>query len=149
MSCALKCPINLITSSNCICSHSVTWHSHYIARLWFQAPLDILLMSWKQNLYFSEDWNHVCSNSDFLCQKMSVFFFFFLQEIQRKKVEYLIHIPDEPRPDHPEAVHIVIKLPNGMRLERRFLESQSLEVNTKLHYTCVCLFVCVFPSTQY
>jgi hypothetical protein len=57
-----------------------------------------------------------------------------------------MHIPDEPRPDHPEAVHVVIKLPNGMRLERRFMESQSLEVNTKLHYTCLFVYLFVwFP----
>jgi FAS-associated factor 2 len=58
---------------------------------------------------------------------MSVITFFF-QEIQRKKIEYQMHIPDEPPPNHPEAVHIVIKLPNGMRLERRFLQNHSLEV---------------------
>lgn len=49
------------------------------------------------------------------------------EEIQRKKIEYQMHIPDEPPPNHPEAVHIVIKLPNGMRLERRFLQNHSLE----------------------
>jgi FAS-associated factor 2 len=50
------------------------------------------------------------------------------QEIQRQKIEYQKRIPDEPPSDHPEAVQIVIKLPNGMRLERRFLQSHSLEV---------------------
>lgn len=49
------------------------------------------------------------------------------EEIQRQKIEYQKRIPDEPPSDHPEAVHIVIKLPNGMRLERRFLQSHSLE----------------------
>ncbi|XP_066992860.2 FAS-associated factor 2 isoform X2 [Anabrus simplex] len=49
------------------------------------------------------------------------------EEIQRKKVEYLTYIPDEPSLDHPEAVHIVIKLPDGTRLERRFLQTHSLE----------------------
>jgi hypothetical protein len=65
----------------------------------------------------------------------SLFFYFFFQEIQRKKIEFQMHIPDEPPADDAEAVHIVIKLPNGMRLERRFLENHSLEVNTKLRYT--------------
>jgi FAS-associated factor 2 len=51
-----------------------------------------------------------------------------------------MHIPDEPPPDHPEAVHIVIKLPNGMRLERRFLQNHSLEV-TASYITLVCLSV--------
>jgi FAS-associated factor 2 len=50
------------------------------------------------------------------------------QEIQRQTIEYPMYIPDEPPADHPEAVHIVIKLPTGMRLERRFLQNHSLEV---------------------
>jgi FAS-associated factor 2 len=60
----------------------------------------------------------------------------FFQEIQKQKIEYQIRIPDEPPADHPEAVHIVIKLPNGMRLERRFLQNHSLEV----YCSCVVSF---------
>lgn len=57
------------------------------------------------------------------------------EEIQRQKVEFQRHIPDEPTSDHPEAVHIVIKLPNGMRLERRFLQNHSLEA---VYYYVFC-----------
>jgi FAS-associated factor 2 len=59
------------------------------------------------------------------------------QEIQRQKMEYQKRIPDEPPSDHPEAVHIVIKLPNGMRLERRFLQGHSLEVTASCTAHCI------------
>ncbi|KAJ9584534.1 hypothetical protein L9F63_021144 [Diploptera punctata] len=57
------------------------------------------------------------------------------QEIQRQKIEFQKHIPDEPSSDHPDAVHIVIKLPNGTRLERRFLQNHSLEA---VYYYVFC-----------
>lgn len=53
-------------------------------------------------------------------------------------------MPSEPDVNHPEAVHIVFKLPSGQRLERRFLKSHSLEVTriTKksFHYINVVFF---------
>ncbi|XP_049814311.1 FAS-associated factor 2 [Schistocerca nitens] len=50
-----------------------------------------------------------------------------LEEIRRQKVEFMNRIPDEPEKNHPDAVHIVIKLPDGTRLERRFLRSHTLD----------------------
>lgn len=38
-------------------------------------------------------------------------------------------VPSEPDATHPDAVHVVFKLPSGGRLERRFLKSHSLEVS--------------------
>ncbi|GLG96814.1 hypothetical protein R5R35_004929 [Gryllus longicercus] len=49
------------------------------------------------------------------------------EEIQRQKIEFLTHVPDEPPTDCPEAVHMVIKLPDGTRLERRFLRTDTLQ----------------------
>lgn len=37
-------------------------------------------------------------------------------------------MPSEPDVNHPDAIHIVIKLPCGERLDRRFLKTHSLEV---------------------
>lgn len=91
------------------------------------------------------------SSSLFCCWKVNVTLLF--QEIQRQKIEYQLRIPDEPPPDHPEAVHIVIKLPNGMRLERRFLQDDSLEVTAcSVLYLCICIcsFYCLLcRMTQY
>ncbi|XP_063244113.1 FAS-associated factor 2 [Bacillus rossius redtenbacheri] len=57
------------------------------------------------------------------------------EEIHKQKVEYLTRIPEEPSPNDANAVHIVIKLPNGLRLERRFLQTDSLEA---LYYYVFC-----------
>lgn len=47
--------------------------------------------------------------------------------IQRQKVQLASEVPEEPSVEVAEAVRIVIKLPEGQRLERRFLRSQSLK----------------------
>ena len=49
------------------------------------------------------------------------------ESIKRQKVELALEVPEEPSADVAEAVRIVIKLPEGQRLERRFLRSQSLK----------------------
>ncbi|KAJ1522037.1 hypothetical protein ONE63_002355 [Megalurothrips usitatus] len=49
------------------------------------------------------------------------------EEIKRQKIELASKVPTEPSADHPESVHVVIKLPTGQRLERRFLQSHPLE----------------------
>ncbi|KAK6626449.1 hypothetical protein RUM44_008922 [Polyplax serrata] len=49
------------------------------------------------------------------------------EEIRRLKIEYLDRIPEEPSSSHPDAVQLVIKLPCGARLERRFLRDHSLQ----------------------
>jgi len=50
-----------------------------------------------------------------------------VEEIRRQKVELLTEVADEPEVGHPEAVRVLIKLPGGQRLERRFLSSHSLK----------------------
>lgn len=44
------------------------------------------------------------------------------------KEELKIEIPEEPAVDDPDVVRIVLKLPHGSRIERRFLKNQSLKV---------------------
>merc|ERR1711997_531483 len=57
------------------------------------------------------------------------------QERERQKLELASEIPDEPPVNEPTAVRIVIKLPEGQRLERRFHKSQSLKY---LYYYVFC-----------
>lgn len=37
-------------------------------------------------------------------------------------------VPSEPQTTDPESITVVFKLPNGTRIERRFLKSNSLKV---------------------
>ncbi len=56
------------------------------------------------------------------------FLYSFLQDIKRQKIEAAETLKPEPPSDHPDAIRTVIKLPNGTRLERRFLNTDSLSV---------------------
>lgn len=58
-----------------------------------------------------------------------------IEEIQRRKIDWVSRVPDEPSSDDPEAVHVVIKLPSGKRLERRFKHSHTLQA---LYYYVFC-----------
>lgn len=49
------------------------------------------------------------------------------QELQRMKLELIDQIPEEPPDTDPHSIRLVIKLPTGTRLERRFRRSQSLK----------------------
>lgn len=49
------------------------------------------------------------------------------ERIRQMKIDLVTEIPEEPEVDHPEVVKMLIKLPGGQRLERRFLKSQSLK----------------------
>lgn len=49
------------------------------------------------------------------------------EELQRRKIDLLQLVPSEPPPSHPEAVCVVFKMPDGRRVERRFLHSHTLE----------------------
>jgi FAS-associated factor 2 len=44
-------------------------------------------------------------------------------------------IPKEPEPNEPDSIRILIKLPNGTRLERRFLKTDSIKY---LYYFVFC-----------
>jgi hypothetical protein len=77
-----------------------------------------------------------------------------VQEIARLKIELADRIPAEPPTDQANAVHLVIKLPSGGRLERRFLPEHSLQVGRVLIHAGVeftdfsfsgCVPLCVLP----
>ena len=57
------------------------------------------------------------------------------ENIARQKIELASEIPDEPPINEPTAVRIVVKLPEGQRLERQFHKSQSLKY---LYYYVFC-----------
>lgn len=48
---------------------------------------------------------------------------------ERLKMELVQQVPSEPFENAPNAVSIVFKLPNGMRITRRFLKTHSLNVS--------------------
>lgn len=54
--------------------------------------------------------------------------------MERRKVELRDELPQEPLADDPDAVRVLLKLPNGTRLERRFLKSHSLTVTSIVKY---------------
>lgn len=47
-------------------------------------------------------------------------------KIKQMKIDLVNEIPEEPESSHPEVVRILIKLPGGQRLERRFLKTHTL-----------------------
>ena len=51
-----------------------------------------------------------------------------LEEIERQKEEIRNNMPQEPDLTEEDIIKILLKLPNGTRLERRFMKSQSLQV---------------------
>ena len=53
----------------------------------------------------------------------------FFQEREERKNSLRSEIPEEPSTDHSDAIKIVLKLPHGSRIERRFLRTQSLKVS--------------------
>lgn len=57
------------------------------------------------------------------------------EEIHRLKIELVDQVPEEPPSSHPDCIRIVIKFPDGTRLERRFLKSHSMKV---LYYFVFC-----------
>ncbi|OWF50061.1 FAS-associated factor 2-like [Mizuhopecten yessoensis] len=50
-----------------------------------------------------------------------------LEERELRKEDLRNSIPPEPAADHPDRVQIVLKLPHGDRVQRRFLKSDSLK----------------------
>ncbi|XP_054269455.1 FAS-associated factor 2-like isoform X3 [Macrosteles quadrilineatus] len=49
------------------------------------------------------------------------------EELQRQKIELVALVPREPPAADPQSVCVVFKMPNGTRLERRFLQTHTLE----------------------
>ncbi|XP_035828542.1 FAS-associated factor 2 [Aplysia californica] len=48
-------------------------------------------------------------------------------EREEKKSQIERELPGEPEPEHANAIRILLKTPNGRRIERRFLRDQSLK----------------------
>jgi len=61
--------------------------------------------------------------------------FYRKENIAIQKIGLASEIPEEPPVNEPTAVRIIIKLPEGQRLERRFHKSQSLKY---LYYYVFC-----------
>lgn len=51
------------------------------------------------------------------------------QAIGRLKIDLAETVPTEPSVDNAESISVVFKLPNGARVERRFLRTNSLKVS--------------------
>ncbi|KAJ7357568.1 FAS-associated factor 2 [Desmophyllum pertusum] len=49
------------------------------------------------------------------------------QSIAQDRLDRKLRIPEEPESSDPDSVRVLIKMPNGKRLERRFLKSHSLQ----------------------
>ncbi|XP_020605014.1 FAS-associated factor 2-like [Orbicella faveolata] len=49
------------------------------------------------------------------------------QSIAQDRLDRKLRIPEEPENSDPNSIRVLIKLPNGKRLERRFLKSHSLQ----------------------
>ena len=58
----------------------------------------------------------------------SIYSIFLLKAFQQERDECINRIPPEPAVDDPSAIHINIRMPDGERIERRFLASDSLQV---------------------
>ncbi|CAG5127081.1 unnamed protein product, partial [Candidula unifasciata] len=48
-------------------------------------------------------------------------------EKEQKKSEIERLLPPEPEANHPDSIRIMLKIPSGCRIERRFLRSQSIK----------------------
>ncbi len=55
--------------------------------------------------------------------------FLLFQELENQKTTFLDKIPEEPLASNPDCVCILFKMPNGERLERRFLSTHTLRVS--------------------
>lgn len=55
-----------------------------------------------------------------------------MQDRELRKEELRNEIPAEPDTSDPDAVRVVLKLPNGTRIERRFMKTDSLKVSTHI-----------------
>ncbi|BFZ11435.1 hypothetical protein BsWGS_14473 [Bradybaena similaris] len=49
------------------------------------------------------------------------------EERQKEKTYMAGQLPREPAPEHPDCIRVLLKLPSGQRIERRFLRSQSIK----------------------
>lgn len=52
---------------------------------------------------------------------------------ERLKQVLVLQVPQEPQEEETDAINIVFKLPNGLRITRRFLKKHSLNVSVSLN----------------
>jgi len=57
------------------------------------------------------------------------------EKIARLKIDLVDEIPEQPDSSHEDAIRVMIKLPDGQRLERRFLKTHSLKY---IYYFVFC-----------
>lgn len=57
------------------------------------------------------------------------------EKIARLKIDLVDEIPEQPDQSHEDAIRVMIKLPDGQRLERRFLKTHSLKY---IYYFVFC-----------
>lgn len=55
-----------------------------------------------------------------------------MQELLKRKEHLRDMLPPEPATDDPNTVRILLKLPNGTRLERRFNKTDSIKVGLEM-----------------
>ena len=79
-------------------------------------------------------------NSFFL--KLLIFFLFSLQELIRRKQDAVRHVPEEPSPDSDGLCRILVRLPSGQKLERRF--QRTIHTLKDLYY-----FILSHPDSPY
>ena len=51
-----------------------------------------------------------------------------LQAFETECALRMSRLPTEPEANDPEAIHVMLRMPDGERMERRFLPSDKLEV---------------------
>ena len=59
-----------------------------------------------------------------------------LQEFAIERAQRISRLPDEPDASSPTSVQVLLRLPSGQRLERRFEETDKLEVSTRSSHRC-------------
>ena len=68
------------------------------------------------------------NRSAFAIPECNQYLYMMFQDREDRKDSLRSEIPDEPELDDAHAVRVVLKLPNGTRLERRFMKTDSLKV---------------------
>ena len=63
-----------------------------------------------------------------VCSVIAFAWCFIAQEFAIERAMHISRLPNEPEASSPAAVQVLLRLPSGQRLERRFDDSDKLEV---------------------